>query len=136
MRRNPAASGMMLVSIIGFFISVFTIYNWWPEWGFTFALFFLILFVASLIRLSKAEADLMLRREAALAHEARRKPRISRALRIRPARATQKAPLKVKKAPAERKKKKAVKAKVTKKKTAKKKTARPKATKKKTKKRT
>lgn len=43
----------MLVSVIGFFISIYHIYPFWDRtWGFTFAVFFFVLFVASLVSMN------------------------------------------------------------------------------------
>lgn len=56
MRYAHLSAGFMLTSIIGFFISTFFI---WRKidmtWGFTFTLFFLIMFVASIISMTKAD---------------------------------------------------------------------------------
>jgi len=48
----PLPHEWMLVSIIGFFITVFQIYGWNKTWGITLALFFIIMFVASVVSMS------------------------------------------------------------------------------------
>ncbi len=69
--------GMLLVSIIGFFVSVFSIYPASKTWGFTLSLFFVILFISSMASISKKDADIMLERERkiALASHPLHKPR-------------------------------------------------------------
>jgi len=56
MRYAHLSAGFMLTSIVGFFISVFFV---WPKfsisWGFTFSLFFAMMFVASIISMTKAD---------------------------------------------------------------------------------
>ena len=63
-KHVPLTSGFMLTSILGFLISVMFVMNVpsIPEstrltWGFTFALIFVIMFIASIISMSKIEAD-------------------------------------------------------------------------------
>jgi len=56
-KHVPLTSGFMLTSIIGFFVSVFYVMKLDMTWGFTFALFFTIAFVASVISMSKIEAE-------------------------------------------------------------------------------
>jgi uncharacterized membrane protein YoaT (DUF817 family) len=53
----PLTSGFMLTSIIGFFVSAFYVLKLDITWGFTFCLFFVIMFIASIINLSHIEAD-------------------------------------------------------------------------------
>jgi len=57
-KAAPLDSTFMLVSIIGFFISLFYIM---PEislsWGFTFTIFFLAMFGASIISMTKADTS-------------------------------------------------------------------------------
>ena len=58
MARNlPFSSGFMLTSIIGFFVSVFFVMKLSLTWGFTFALVFIIMFIASIITMSQIEAE-------------------------------------------------------------------------------
>ena len=58
MARNlPFSSGFMLTSIIGFFVSVFFVMKISATWGFTFALVFVIMFIASIITMSQIEAE-------------------------------------------------------------------------------
>jgi len=56
-RHVPLTSGFMLTSIIGFFVSVFFVWKLSETWGFTFALFFVIAFIASVVSMSKIEAE-------------------------------------------------------------------------------
>lgn len=51
--KAPLSPHFMLTSIIGFFISVLTVYPRWPDFGFTFALFFMLMFIASIISMTK-----------------------------------------------------------------------------------
>ena len=48
----PLSSGFMLTSSIGFIISIFYVYPASKHWGFTFVLFFVLMFVASLISMT------------------------------------------------------------------------------------
>ncbi len=50
----PLPHEWMLVSIIGFFISIFEIYSLNKTWGFTLCIFFVILFIASVVSMSGA----------------------------------------------------------------------------------
>jgi len=54
MRYAHLSAGFMLTSIIGFLISVFFVWKFSMPWGFTFALFFGIMFIASFISMTKA----------------------------------------------------------------------------------
>lgn len=49
------SAGFMLTSIIGFFVSIYFIMKLSQSWGFTFAFFFAIMFVASVISMTKAD---------------------------------------------------------------------------------
>ncbi len=58
----PLPHEWMLVSIIGFFISVFSVYGLSKTWGITFAIFFTIMFVASVVSMtgtSTAEEEMV-----------------------------------------------------------------------------
>lgn len=55
MKYAHLSAGFMLTSIIGFLISIFFVWQYSLSWGFTFALFFLIMFVASMISMTKAD---------------------------------------------------------------------------------
>ncbi|HII16708.1 TPA: hypothetical protein HA361_02220 [Candidatus Woesearchaeota archaeon] len=62
-RLVPLSGGFMLTSIVGFLISAVFIYGneaipKSKAWGFTFALFFAAMFVAALISMTYAPADL------------------------------------------------------------------------------
>jgi hypothetical protein len=56
-KHVPLTSGFMLTSIIGFFVSSFYVMKLDLTWGFTFSLFFVIMFIASIISMSKIEAE-------------------------------------------------------------------------------
>jgi formate hydrogenlyase subunit 3/multisubunit Na+/H+ antiporter MnhD subunit len=54
----PLDSTFMLVSIIGFFVSVFYVYQYLSaSWGFTFTLFFVMMFIASIVSMTKADTS-------------------------------------------------------------------------------
>jgi hypothetical protein len=48
------SAGFMLTSIIGFFISIFFVMKISDTWGFTFCLFFVLMFISSVISMTKA----------------------------------------------------------------------------------
>ena len=48
----PLSGGYMVTSIVGFFISLFYLYPASPPWGFTLTLFFIIMFIDSLISMT------------------------------------------------------------------------------------
>ena len=56
----PLSSGFMVVSIIGFFVSALLVFKYSPAWGTTFMIFFVMMFVASLISMTYADVDAML----------------------------------------------------------------------------
>jgi len=53
----PLSTGFFITSIIGWFLSVFVIYNRWPSWGFAFALIFIIMFIAAFISMTYTSVD-------------------------------------------------------------------------------
>jgi len=55
MKVAHLSAGFMLTSIVGFFIAVFFVWKYSISWGFTFALFFTIMFVASIISMTHAD---------------------------------------------------------------------------------
>ena len=59
----PLSGGYMMTSIVGFLISAFYILPASYKWGFTFVLFFSLMFVASLISMTYAPSDWPLRLE-------------------------------------------------------------------------
>ncbi len=63
MQLTPLPHEWMLAGIIGFFISVFHVYPVWSHtWGFTFAVFFTMIFIASVVSMSwsgTSEEDLL-----------------------------------------------------------------------------
>lgn len=50
----PLKSSFMVTSIVGFFVSVYYVMSLSKTWGFTFALFFTMMFIASLISMTFA----------------------------------------------------------------------------------
>ena len=69
MKYAHLSAGFMLTSIVGFFVSVFLVWKMSISWGFTFALFFAIMFVSSIISMTKAEfTDKEMQQELAI-HE-------------------------------------------------------------------
>ena len=53
----PLSPGFMVTSIIGFFISMYVIYPRWADWGFALLLFFVIMFIASIISMSRTPIE-------------------------------------------------------------------------------
>ncbi len=53
----PLSGGYMITSIVGFLISAFYILPNSSKWGFTFVLFFSLMFVASMISMTYAPSD-------------------------------------------------------------------------------
>ena len=53
----PLSGGYMITSIVGFLISAFYIAPNSATWGFTFVLFFTLMFIASLISMTYAPSD-------------------------------------------------------------------------------
>jgi 4-hydroxybenzoate polyprenyltransferase len=72
-KHVPLTSGFMLTSIVGFFLSVFFVWKLSETWGFTFALFFVITFIASIVSMSRIEADDKYGLEELAIHEQRKK---------------------------------------------------------------
>jgi|TARA_B100000315_G_C14224508_1_gene428007 hypothetical protein len=54
MKVAPLKASFMIISIIGFFVSVYMSNDFWLEWSFTFAVFFVLMFIASLISMTYA----------------------------------------------------------------------------------
>ncbi|MBI2652563.1 hypothetical protein HYX00_03810 [Candidatus Woesearchaeota archaeon] len=57
----PLSGSYMITSIVGFLISAFYIMPNSMTWGFTFVLFFTLMFIASLISMTYAPSDWPLR---------------------------------------------------------------------------
>ncbi|MFA5796562.1 MAG: hypothetical protein WC916_00810 [Candidatus Woesearchaeota archaeon] len=55
MKYAHLSAGFMLTSIIGFFVSVYFVMKLSETWGFTFALFFVIMFISSIISMTHAD---------------------------------------------------------------------------------
>jgi hypothetical protein len=51
----PLSSGFMAVSIIGFLVSIWMVMDWSQQWGFAFALVFVMMFISSMVSMTKAE---------------------------------------------------------------------------------
>ena len=56
----PLNGGFMITSMIGFIISATYVANASAKWGFTFAIFFVLMFVASLISMTYGPDEAML----------------------------------------------------------------------------
>ena len=59
----PLSGGYMITSIVGFLISAFYVLPISYKWGFTFVLFFSLMFIASLISMTYAPSDWPLKME-------------------------------------------------------------------------
>jgi len=59
----PLSGSYMITSIVGFLISAFYILPNSKNWGFTFVLFFTLMFIASLISMTYAPGDWPLKME-------------------------------------------------------------------------
>ena len=59
----PLSGGYMITSIVGFLISAFYIAPASATWGFTFVLFFTLMFIAALISMTYSPSDWPLRME-------------------------------------------------------------------------
>ena len=55
----PLSGGFMITSILGFLISAMYVYDKSNRWGFTFGLFFMMMFVASLISMTYGPDEAM-----------------------------------------------------------------------------
>lgn len=51
----PLSSGFMAISLIGFLVSIWMVMDWSESWGFTLCLFFVIMFIASFVSMTKAQ---------------------------------------------------------------------------------
>ncbi|MBU90660.1 hypothetical protein CMO94_03880 [Candidatus Woesearchaeota archaeon] len=62
MLRNvaPLKGGYMITSIVGFIISAFYVFPQSDTWGFTFIIFFTLMFVASMISMTYGPDEAML----------------------------------------------------------------------------
>ncbi len=70
---QPLPHEWMIISIIGFFVSWLYIYPYWSiPWGGTFMLFFILVFIATVINMSQATLQDDHLEELAI-HELRRK---------------------------------------------------------------
>jgi hypothetical protein len=68
----PLTGGFMLTSIIGFMVSTMFVMRLSVSWGFTFALFFVVMFIASVVSMSNMEADDRYGWEGLAIHEKKR----------------------------------------------------------------
>lgn len=57
----PLSGSFMLTAIVGFLISATYIYPRSATWGFTFVIFFVLMFVASMISMTYAPAEAQLK---------------------------------------------------------------------------
>lgn len=56
-RVAPLSSGFMLTSIMGIIVSGIYVYSRSPSWGFTFLLFFVLMFISSIISMTYAPLE-------------------------------------------------------------------------------
>ena len=54
-KAQPLTNGFVITSIVGFLISALYVYKVDPSFGFAFALVFALMFIASLISMSRAD---------------------------------------------------------------------------------
>ena len=75
MARNyvPLTSGFMLTSIIGFMVSTLFVMKLSVTWGFTFSLFFIVMFISSVVSMSNMDADERYGWEELAIHEKKKK---------------------------------------------------------------
>lgn len=72
----PLPHEWMLVSIIGFFVSLLLVYpTLSPRWGAAFMLFFIIMFIASMVSMTNASTDEDHLAELSIHEKGRRRPR-------------------------------------------------------------
>jgi hypothetical protein len=57
----PLSGGFMITSIVGFLVSAQYVYSRNATWGFTLSLFFVLMFIASLISMTYAPAEVQLK---------------------------------------------------------------------------
>jgi hypothetical protein len=53
----PLSGGFMLTSIVGFLVSAFYVFPNSQKWGFTFVVFFTLMFVSSLISMTYSPGE-------------------------------------------------------------------------------
>jgi|ETN02SMinimDraft_4_1059925.scaffolds.fasta_scaffold142237_2 hypothetical protein len=53
MKVVPLKASFMIISIVGFLLSVYLVDNVWPQMAFAFATVFVLMFIAALISMSK-----------------------------------------------------------------------------------
>lgn len=57
-KAAPLPHEWMVVSIIGFFVSLLQVYPYWSKkWGTAFMLFFIIIFIASMVSMTRATTE-------------------------------------------------------------------------------
>jgi len=56
----PLTGGYMITSMVGFLISAMYVYDISARWGFTFSIFFALMFIASLISMTYGPDEAML----------------------------------------------------------------------------
>lgn len=61
MRFAPLSGGFMITSIIGFLVSVIIVYKYSPSFGFAFATIFVLMFIASILSMTYADSDAILK---------------------------------------------------------------------------
>lgn len=73
MRFAPLPGSFMIMSILGFLISVIIVYKYSPPFGFSFATVFVLMFIASVISMTYADSDAMLRMDTKEAVKGKKK---------------------------------------------------------------
>jgi formate hydrogenlyase subunit 3/multisubunit Na+/H+ antiporter MnhD subunit len=63
------SAGFMLTSIIGFFVSTYFVMKLDETWGFTFTIFFVLMFVSSVISMTQADFNAKEDKEELAIHE-------------------------------------------------------------------
>jgi uncharacterized membrane protein YccC len=57
-KNIPLSGSFMVISIIGFFVALFMLYNkGYTDWGVAFMVAFIVMFLASVLSLSNMELD-------------------------------------------------------------------------------
>ena len=63
MKVAPLTGTFMIISILGFIISLFLVYKVTPPFGIAFALIFALMFIASIISMTYSDVDAVLKME-------------------------------------------------------------------------
>jgi 4-hydroxybenzoate polyprenyltransferase len=69
----PLSSSFMLTSIVGFLVSMLFVMKISPTWAVTFMIFFIIMFIASIVSMSRIDFDDEVGLKELAIHEKKRK---------------------------------------------------------------